>query len=176
MTRAEKIKEILEQYKDINTVPALVKPLSMSRHGVRIYSNVLVENGLLEMIDLVPYQKVIKRVAYYRTDLPLTDALLKKVDADITAAYYKIRHLTDEMIAQRKAEKDKKIEQKLEQIKNKSKIKEPQKSEEEQNGIYKLSSAPSDYFKNKFEQQSRLERENFKSPKNYAGTSAGMLW
>lgn len=172
MNRAEKIKEILEQYKDINTVPVLVKSLAMSRHAIRLYSNVLVENGLLEMIDLVPYQNVIKRVAYYRTDLELTDALLEKVDADVTAAYYKIRHLTDELIAKRKAEKDRKAEAK----KQKTIIKTPQKSEEEKTGIYKLSSAPSEYFMKKFEQQSKEARDNFKSPKAYAGTSAGMLW
>lgn len=172
MNRLEKIKAILAEYQDINTVPVIVKSLGMSRHAIRIYSNVLVDNGLLEVINLVPYQNVIKRVAYYRTDLELTDALLEKVDADVTAAYYKKRHLTDEVIAQRKAEKDRKAQAK----KQKTIIKTPQKSEEEKSGIYKLSSAPSEYFMQKFEQQSKLARDNFKSPKAYAGISAGMVW
>lgn len=172
MKRLEKIKAILAEYQDINTVPVIVKSLVMSRHAIRIYSNVLVDNGLLEMVDLVPYQNVIKRVAYYRTDLELTQSLLEKVDADVTAAYYKKRHLTDEVIAQRKAEKDRRAQAK----KQKTIVKTPQKSEEEKSGIYKLSSAPSEYFMQKFEQQSKLARDNFKSPKAYAGTSAGMVW
>jgi len=172
MNRLETVKAILEKFQDINTVPVIVESLGMSRFSARLYSNVLVDNGLLEMIDLVPYQNVIKRVAYYRTELELTEALFKKVDADVTAAYYKKRHLTDEVIAEKKAEKERKIAEK----KQKTKIKEPEKSEEEKTGIYKLSSAPSKYFTDKFEAQSRLARESYKSPKNYAGTSAGMVW
>jgi hypothetical protein len=44
------------------------------------------------------------------------------------------------------------------------------------NGIYLLSTAPSKKFVEKFKQQSQQMVNERKSPKAYAGTSAGMVW
>lgn len=49
-------------------------------------------------------------------------------------------------------------------------------SPEEKQGIYKLSSNPSKYFANKFKNQNEQFRSEYVSPKNYAGTSAGLIW
>jgi hypothetical protein len=55
-------------------------------------------------------------------------------------------------------------------------VKTPEKSDDEKKGIYLLSSNPSRHFKDKFKEQSQLAISERKSPKNYAGTSAGMVW
>ncbi len=55
-------------------------------------------------------------------------------------------------------------------------IEENVKSEDELNGIYRLSSAPSQHFLDKFKAQSELIVKERKSPRNYPGTSAGMVW
>ncbi len=171
MKRLEKVKKILAAYQDTNTVPELVRSLGISRYIARIYSTVLTDNGLLERIELEPYQKVRMRIAYRITDLKLTDELFKKVDEEITALYYKKRKIPENVIAERKAKK-----QETEKEKKTVKKAQEEKSEHEKRGVYLLSTNPSKHFEDKYKAQQAQIRSEYKSPKNYAGVSAGMVW
>ena len=169
MTRQEKIRAILKEFADINTIPKVYDLVGLSRDGLRHYANVMADNGLLEKISLDTYQNSRQRYAYYATNKELTDEMMMKVCEDISRLNYVLRNVPEDIAAHRLAEKEAKRLAKLE----KEKVK---KSENEDKGIYLLSSNPSKYFTNKFEAQNKLTRDNFKSPKAYAGVSAGMVW
>lgn len=169
MTREQKIREILNQFADINTVMKVQGQVRLSRDAIRNYANVMADNGLLEKISLGEYQNSRKRYAYYATGKELTDELMLKICEDISKLNYELRNVPDDIAVQRLAEKEAKRLAKLEQAKTK-------KSEDEQKGIYLLSTNPSDYFKEKYKKQQEQIRSEYKSPKNYAGVSAGMVW
>jgi len=48
--------------------------------------------------------------------------------------------------------------------------------QQEQQGIYRLNTSHSDYFIKKMKESNKQDSKEKKSPKNYAGTSAGMVW
>jgi len=48
--------------------------------------------------------------------------------------------------------------------------------QQEQQGIYRLNTNPSNYFIQKIKESNKQDSKEKKSPKNYAGTSAGMVW
>lgn len=173
MKKQIRIQAILKEFADINTVPAVSDVVRFSPETVRVYSNYMVKNGLLEKISSgVVGNTGRPKYAYVATGLALTDEILKQVQLDI---YFHYENMKKAWLDKQHEEKKKAIVY-AKSITKADSVKTLEKSDDEKKGIYLLSSNPSKHFKDKFKEQSQLATIERKSPKNYAGTSAGMVW
>jgi hypothetical protein len=172
MRKEMKIHAILYEFAQENTAPNVAIAIGFSPETVRVYANYMVNNNLLQKLSSDANGiGGIPRYSYIATGLLLTDEILKQVQLDIYFHY--------ENMKKKYQDKQHKIAKanKIIFAKVELKMQTPSdKSDDEKKGIYKLSTSPSDYFKDKFKAQNQQATSERKSPKNYAGTSAGMVW
>lgn len=171
MKKQLKIQAILKEFADLNTVPEVSKAVNHSPETVRVYANYMTNNGLLEKVGKGNVGNTGRpKFAYYATGIELTNEIMQKIQMDIYFHYENMKKgYADKQYQAQKQAKIKAIE--FEKIEGNL-----EKSDDEKKGIYRLSTSPSKYFKEKFKAQNQQSITERVSPKNYAGTTAGMVW
>lgn len=166
MTRNEKIIEIIKSCTGEKTIENIFKATGISMATVRVYSNVMAEIGVLEKIMVSKSGRGI--YAYKATDKKITNDLLADISIKICWYYKEKKLLANTSYLESKQDsafkKEKQCKNEIEALNN------------QKLGIYLLSSKPSKHFIKQFEAQSKRMIKERKSPKAYAGTSAGMVW
>lgn len=163
MTREQKINKFLEFFKEKNSIRASCEYVSIAYKSAVVYINVLNNHGLLH--------KTVKNNHYGRptfifetTSKQLTSDMLESIDKQIRYQFFVNKEKFEKNYLSKKA------------LKKQDTTDDPETIKQEASGIYLLSTKPSKHFIDKLKDQSKLAREERKSPKNYAGTSAGMVW
>lgn len=164
MTREEKIKTLLDVYMKEGTIKIGCEAINMGYKSASTYLKVLIDYGMLKQET----RKTIngRPVYFFQTlDSNLTMDLYEKISNSIAFEFKESKRRYKES---KKVGIYEKNEVNIEQ--------EEQAKKDESKGIYLLSSKPSRHFVEKLKQTDEIRRKDFKSPKNYAGTSEGLLW
>lgn len=150
MKRYDRIKKAMEEtlnaFETFKTRNEVANHLKLSKVTVENYSDVLVKTGHLEF-EIV---RIKVGNAYFFTR---TKKTFNGSDAEyIIKTFYKTNTNEKQPEKQQPSEHDLKA------------------------GIYLMSSNPSNHFKDLYQKQNEQFRKDHKSPKNYPGISAGMVW
>lgn len=166
MTRNEKVFEIIKSCPEKKTVDQIAKETCITTSTIRAYANVLAEMGLIEKMLISNSGRGV--YAYKSKGKKLTNNLLADISVKICAYYKEQKIITHINYLANKEEsrfkKEKQCKNEIEALNN------------QKLGIYLLSSKPSKHFIKQFEAQNQQAMKERKSPKNYAGTSAGLDW
>lgn len=150
MKRYDRIKKVMAEtlsaFETFKRRNEVANYLKISKVTVANYSDILVKTGHLEF-EIV---KIKVGSAYFFTR---TKKTFNESDAE-----YIIKTFYQKNKSEKQTQKQYLLEHELKA------------------GIYLMSSNPNKHFEDKYKAQQAQIRSEYKSPKNYAGTSAGMVW
>lgn len=171
MTRNEKIIAIVKEFAKEKTIAQASADSGIPPEAIRTYCNVLCSCDVMERI-FIENRTDKTRYAYKAKKVKLDADMLLKLDLAIYRYYKENKELSLYRAKNKKPVERYLTKAELEEIR----LKDLEAANNEKKGIYLLSSKPSQYFKDKFKAQNQQAINERKSPKNYAGTSAGMVW